>query len=478
MKNKLFVIPMIAAALALGGCSKFLDEKSQSDVIPRTTTDFRELLLGSGYPTKDEPAAFLFFMDDDASLFLEFAGGPGSGQTIVGTDAAKEPYLFYTWQPRLMEENGLGDRIGDQPTSTPYYAIYERIKGCNAVLDYIDDAIGTEQDRSRVKAEALAIRAFHYFRLVNLYGDPYHENPGGPAVPLKLNSSVEATPLTRNTVAEVYDAVLKDLQEAARLMDPLPIVRKDFHINQPAIHILLSRVYLHMEKWKEAVEEADKVFELGGRVTNLTSITAGKWINYDNADIEWMYGSTYLTNTGAYIPAFQFISTFSDQDVRKIYGFLVQQPSNTPLLDKFTNNAPTEITQAVRTTEALMNRAEANAQLNNLGDALKALNDLRRYRIIGYTDVSITDKATLLQEIRDERRREFCYEGFRWFDLRRYGRPAIVHRYQYDVVENILEFTLAAKDPMYTLPFPTGLLLRNPALTQNPSANIPERAGQ
>ncbi|MEI3423416.1 MAG: hypothetical protein V8R91_21500 [Butyricimonas faecihominis] len=51
--------------------------------------------------------------------------------------------------------------------------------------------------------------------------------------------------IERSTVGYIYEEViLKDLLEAARLLDPLPIMRKNYRVNQPAIHILLSRVYL------------------------------------------------------------------------------------------------------------------------------------------------------------------------------------------------------------------------------------------
>ncbi len=63
------------------------------------------------------------------------------------------------------------------------------------------------------------------------------------------------------------------------------------------------------------------------------------------------------------------------------------------LLNKLISNGPNVIVQAVRTSEARLNRAEAYLQLNKLGDALNDLNDLRRRRIIGYADVSISDKA-------------------------------------------------------------------------------------
>ena len=50
--------------------------------------------------------------------------------------------------------------------------------------------------------------------------------------------------------------------------------------------------------------------------------------------------------------------------------------------------------------------------------ALADLNELRRHRIVGYTDETST--TGLLEKIRQERRLELCYEFHRWFDLRRY----------------------------------------------------------
>jgi hypothetical protein len=63
---------------------------------------------------------------------------------------------------------------------------------------------------------------------------------------------------------------------------------------------------------------------------------------------------------------------------------------------------------------------EACAMLGHTDEANELLNALRRERIEGYTDQYYTD-AELVRQIRDERRKELCFEGHRWFDLRRYS---------------------------------------------------------
>ena len=70
----------------LGACGDFLEEESQSEVIPKTTSDFSELLLGTGYPDESAPNfSFLSLMDDDCAHFdlfksVESGGNCGNGK--------------------------------------------------------------------------------------------------------------------------------------------------------------------------------------------------------------------------------------------------------------------------------------------------------------------------------------------------------------------------------------------------------------
>ena len=135
--------------------------------------------------------------------------------------------------------------------------------------------------------------------------------------------------------------------------------------------------------------------------------------------------------------------------------------------------------RTIRISEAYLNRAEALvlSQNANIGEALADLNELRRHRIVGYQDISISDATILLGEIRVERRLELCFDGHRWFDLRRYGMPSISHDYKLKKNDAWVTYVLKEKDPLYTLPIPRAVILNNVKLEQNPSANAPERIG-
>lgn len=79
----------------------------------------------------------------------------------------------------------------------------------------------------------------------------------------------------------------------------------------------------------------------------------------------------------------------------------------------------------LRTSEAYLNLAEAAACAGDETTAQKALNDLREKRIkrevFDEAEVNGLSGENLVHFIREERRRELCLEGHRWFDLRRYN---------------------------------------------------------
>ena len=139
MKNKIFILGAIMGSFMLGSCGDFLEEESQSEVIPKTTSDFSELLLGTGYPDESAPNfSFLSLMDDDCAHFLTYAS-PWSPEGTVETANAITQFPIYSWQPTLADYDGYDSEINETASSTTYAQFYSKILGCNAVLDYIDE---------------------------------------------------------------------------------------------------------------------------------------------------------------------------------------------------------------------------------------------------------------------------------------------------------------------------------------------------
>ncbi len=489
MRKNIGLLILAAFGCMLQSCGDFLEEQSQSEIIPQTASDFSELLIGSGYPDNYAPDySFVEYLDDDCEGYLDLVGYDTNWNPIdgfAGESSSVTPLPYYSWQPYMMDQNGYGTRINTSAAATSYAGFYEKIMGCNAVLDEIDNALGAQTDRDRVKAEALAIRAMLYFQLVNLYGEPYNYNKEALGVPLKLNANLSKDGIPRATVAQVYeDVIVPDLQEAARLMDPLEIIYKNYRVNQPSIHILLSRVYLFMERYQDCIDEADKALETGIRLMNLPTELGDAYLEYqynpftyDNPEILWLFGPGprvgNLNYWSGHATGFRAIWDQTN-DLRWLQFGLTLSSSNSVISKPYGSSS---LCQNIRTAEAYLNKMEAEALLGKTDDANDDLNTFCRSRIMNYTDVNLSGDE-LLTAVRNERRKEFCFEGFRWFDLRRQGMPEITHIYRAEKGGPILVYTLQHNDPMYTLPFPTILFEKNVELQQNDCRNGAERQAE
>ena len=449
------IILLIVSGL-IGSCSDFLEEKSQDEVIPSKVADYREILLG--YQSSSFSQAILVLDDDvqiDESMLTSYPNP--MLQMLMGT---------LTWQPDIWEEaNSL---------MSYYDLMYRNIMAMNVILEKIDEAEGDMAEKEMVKAQTLGVRAYNYFILVNMYGEPYNYNKEAPGVVLKLESSYADAGMSRATVAEVYEQIVEDLETASMLLNNHPKSRGDFFINSTAVDILLSRVYLYMEEWDKAVVAANRAIETAEGLFDYTTLPIGQHFympSYDNPEVEWLFSN--FTWPTFIIASNDLVAGFGENDRR--LEFLCRSFSGPGKLS--TNGFTPNVT--VRSAEAYLNRAEALvlSEIPDLSGALADLNELRRHRITGYTDVNIADTEVLLEEIRKERRLELCHEGHRWFDLRRYGMPSISHDFRTNLVDPLLRYTLEEKDDFYTLPLPQVALESNVMLEQNPSAFKPEREG-
>ena len=73
------------------------------------------------------------------------------------------------------------------------------------------------------------------------------------------------------------------------------------------------------------------------------------------------------------------------------------------------------------------------------------------------------DKDALREEIAKERRKEFAYQGHRWFDLRRTTQPELTKVYKVSD-DKTDSYTLQQGDERYTLRFPGDAVAANPGL--------------
>lgn len=137
----------------------------------------------------------------------------------------------------------------------PWQRPYIVIRQANNIIQRIDQGGitgGTDEELARIKAEALVLRALALHNLTRLFGMPYSYDKGA-----SLGVPVITTPVNpdyapaRNTVAECYTQVVKDLTDA---LPALVKTKNDGYVNYWAAQALFSRVYLDMGEYQSAYD--------------------------------------------------------------------------------------------------------------------------------------------------------------------------------------------------------------------------------
>lgn len=512
--KKVFIYSMVWGLVGLSACQDFLEPKSQSEFVPETVQSLNEMLIGEVYMSPESGGMYniLGISDDDVACAPELKYDAHSEANV------ERGRLAFSWDKDMV--NLLSGY------SSIYSTMYKRIVGCNAILDFVDGVTGTNEQKNHVKAQALTMRAFYYFHLVNVYGKPYYYDKTSLGVPLKLDSDLRTSGIPRSTVEEVYDQIVTDLLEAERLFEGVPEPAQGwqgaFRATPAMTQLVLSRVYLYMEEWQKAVDYAVKViedysFELnaltgvsdpvlaGGVYPDFCTLSNPETIflfgsQMDMASLgslrmrwqEWAQGPTYQASM---LRASDELVACMDEtpgDLRKkvylmwdqplYYG---QAPTYYRALSKYAvpqgyilNISSTQWGGVLKVTEAYLNAAEGSAMCykktgngSNRAKAISLLNTLRRQRFmsddfVALTDSDFTDADALVRFVRNERRRELCFEHHRWFDLRRYGMEPITHVWNPKEGDPVI-YTLEKNDPGFTYLIPQGAFSLNPELVQN-----------
>ncbi|KAA6300105.1 MAG: hypothetical protein EZS26_003756 [Candidatus Ordinivivax streblomastigis] len=112
------------------------------------------------------------------------------------------------------------DNANSDYVSFPWFYYYRLVAGANSVLPYIDTESGTDAEKHEkqwLKAQALTFRAHAFTMLIQLYGYRWTDSNNGATdgIILHLVPTVDPKPLS--TMAETYDQIYTDLDEAINL---------------------------------------------------------------------------------------------------------------------------------------------------------------------------------------------------------------------------------------------------------------------
>ena len=476
-------------------CSDFLKEYSQDLAYVSSYTDLDELLLGGAYLNSDFSSysytgytPYVHMMADEMRENIEYAYG------IEYNSNPRDDYFgYYTWQKRV--DVGFDNLVKITNESYDWKRLYEHINVANMIIAEIVNWDGEnefeKQEISRIRGEAYFLRGAYYFWLVNLYGKPYTATSAitDPGVPLKLTEYIEDKKFVRNSVQEVYDQVLKDLDEAEKALEK--VSRKSvFRADIIATYLLKSRVFLYARDWENAAYYANKVLEKNGQLLDLNTFTMDSetaFMSPTSVETIFSTGDNWIANNTSMrqkgVSGSESVIELYEKDANDLRFEVFLNTDYPPYLpcNKYAyNGGEMSDVCTYRTAEAYLNLAEARAYQNDEEGACKALNYLRKHRIRGAKDVSYSGKE-LMSEIRDERFRELVFEGHRWYDLRRYS---VCDRYPLDkavrntyttyyddgeslVLQATYIYELRPGDPAYVMPIPADVLTFDELLKDN-----------
>lgn len=451
------LIYLIIGCFLFVSCGDFLKEYSKELTYASSCKDLDEVMIGNGYMKDDAISAisgslitlsrmyypWLFVMDDDVE---EFATG-----VYKTSSEGPIPLLrpFYGWEKvPFRNVNGV-------PYEDPCWKkLYEHIGYLNVILSEIKEfGHEPEETRHRITGEAEFLRGAYYYLLVNMYAKPYVKSTAAsePGVPLKITEKIEDKYFSRASVKEVYEQIVTDLKNAA---DHLKGIEQAtvYRVNEISARILLSRVYLYMGEWELAEAESEKAIQAGCPLWDLnefnmteTSGTAGYlkqqyMISATSPEVLFTQGMNVM-NTLMYDDKtvgrfrvsnelFRLYSKYENEgvtDLRQQGYFSMSLKQNDSYFSRKTSVMANDVTAfdafVIRSAEAYLNKAEAQAMQGGNG-AIQTLKVLLENRFEdGEIPASINglQGENLVKFIREERRRELCFECHRWFDLRRYA---------------------------------------------------------
>lgn len=171
----------------------------------------------------------------------------------------------------------------------PWVYYYEIIADANAIICNVDGAEGDENEKQFYKAQALTFRAYCFTKLLELYTPRWQDTNNGAVsgVVLRLDESTGSMPLS--TVAECYQQIYTDLDEAINNFTAAGLDRKATDVWLPNINVayaVYARAALHRQDYNTALSMASKA-RVGYPLMSNADYVSG----FCKPTSEWIFGS-------------------------------------------------------------------------------------------------------------------------------------------------------------------------------------------
>jgi len=293
----MFALPVVL--LAMASCSDVLDEMPDNRTEIDTPEKVRQL-MASAYPEGNPALIRELLSDNIVDNNVEVAG------------CHKSSYSMY--QEELFQfEDAVTYTTGED--DTPYQVwetFYHSIATCNhalrAIREIEKDYPAQASSLSASKGEALVVRAWSHFELVNLFALQYkNEKQTDPGIPYStVIEEVDFKDYQDSilTVPQVYANIEKDLLAGIELLDDGTYKVGAYHMNSNAARALAARFYLYKREWAKADSMA--TLALGNNPATMlrdwtptadfsTTGERKNWWNNQNASCNYLIQAVYST---------------------------------------------------------------------------------------------------------------------------------------------------------------------------------------
>jgi hypothetical protein len=408
-----------------------------------TEDDFTQAVNANYEPLRTMYNQTKPFMTEMSSDNTYFARNTAFGATETNQDIADHA---------MITQGGITPNGNVQNQYRELYAIIAR---ANQILVTVDDAEIDAAVKANIKGQALFLRAFAYFDLVQLYGSvPMHLEP-------VLDREGAALPLTSEDV--LYGQIVADALAAIPLL-PLKSDQQPGRVTSGAAQTLLANVHMVLQEWEAAETLLKSVVGSGEYMLmpNYEDAFSGNSDNKNNMEsifeVQYREGAEGVQGNFMYqflprpieadelallfgtpdaqpingqgnnIPTPDIIAAYEDGDLREDASIMYIETRESfwndgiyPIIKKYVephalhNNHGMNF-PVYRYSEVLLFLAEALEEQGKGGEALPYLTQVRTRAGLGAHTGDLGDA------IFRERRVELAFENKRWYDLVRTGQ--------------------------------------------------------
>jgi hypothetical protein len=473
MKKNIYNVFIVAISLLATSCKKFVEIGPPKTQLVSTT-----VFQSDGTATSALISIYVSSINQTANPYI-MALYPG-----LSADELKS--FATTVSLRQIYTNTLNPLDGK--SSDIWTGGYNCIYQANAVIEGCKTSKTLSPNvKKRIIAEALFLRAFWQFYLLNEFGD----------IPIVITTDYNLSAhLSRSNKDSVYEQIISDLKDAqSDLSDnyvdgsSTNVSIERVRVNKSAATALLARVYLFTGNYAEAEAQATRVIDNRTlyEIVNLDDV-----FKKNSKEAIWQLmkplPTTQNTPEGANFilttkPATNLsksstiseslLSAFEAGDNRKVnwIGKITNSGIDYYFPYKYkvsSSSTISEYSMVLRLAEQYLIRAEARAQLDDLTNAISDIDVIRnRAGLPLIKDINPNiNKQNLIDQILKERRIELFTEwGHRWMDLKRTGK-----------IDAVMTTEAIAKGSAWDTrkqyyPIPESEINNNSNLIQNPGYN-------